>query len=175
MTKGRKIGIIIAIILGIIILVVGIFTKPKATTSNVDPSTYAQNQVQKLNQLQQLTTNLYKDEETTDMAQFKSQIKQIGGSQDSLFEGMIADLNSVKSDIGQERYNQIKTTLESKVQPAYKQVIEDANQIATNGYDKNPGQTVQNYQNAMESISNAENVLAGAQSGTSQSTTTTQS
>lgn len=175
MTKGKKIGIIVAIILGLIILVVGIFTKPKTKVSNVDPSTYAQNQVQKLNQLQQLTTNLYKDEETTDMAQLKSQIKQVGGSQDSLFIGMISDLESVKADIGQDRYNQIKTVLESKVQPAYKLVIADANEIATNGYDKNPGQTVENYQNAMQAISNAENVLAGAQNSESQSTNNSQS
>ncbi|WP_297521925.1 hypothetical protein [uncultured Clostridium sp.] len=163
MTKGKKIGIIIAIILGIGILIAGVFTKPKTSTSNVDPSTYSQTQVQKLNQLQELTTNLYKDEETTDIAQLKSQIKQIGGSQDSLFTGMITDLDSVKSDIGQDRYTQIKTVLESKVQPSYKQVITDANEIATNGYDKNPGQTVENYQNAMRAISDAENVLAGAQ------------
>ncbi|MGL4450279.1 MAG: hypothetical protein ACRCTZ_03680 [Sarcina sp.] len=175
MTKGKKIGIFVAVVLGLIILVVGIFTKPTTKTSNVDPSTYAQNQVQKLTQLQQLTTNLYKDEETTDMAQLKSQVKQIGGSQDSLFAGMISDLESVKNDIGPDRYNQIKTVLENKVQPAYKQVITDANEIATNGYDKNPGQTVENYQNTMQIISSAEDVLSGTQNSQSQNTNNNQS
>ncbi|MGL5577247.1 MAG: hypothetical protein ACRDCW_17035 [Sarcina sp.] len=175
MTKGKKIGIFVAVVLGLIILVVGIFTKPTTKTSNVDPSTYAQNQVQKLTQLQQLTTNLYKDEETTDMAQLKSQVKQIGGSQDSLFAGMISDLESVKNDIGPDRYNQIKTVLENKVQPAYKQVIADANEIATNGYDKNPGQTVENYQNTMQIISSAEDVLSGTQNSQSQNTNNNQS
>ena len=170
MTKGKKIGIIVAIILGLIILITGIFTKPKAGMNNVDPSTYSQNQVQKLTQLQQLTTSLYKDEETTDMAQLKSQIKQISGSQDSLFAGMISDLESIKTDIGPDRYNQLKNALETKVKPAYKNVIADANEIAKNGYDENPGQTVENYQNAMESISEAENILAGAQNSQSQDT-----
>ena len=164
MTKGKKIGIAVAVILGLIILVSGVFMKPKSGSSSVEPGTYAKNQVEKLNQLQQLTTQIYKDEETTDMVQLKSQITHISGSQESLFNGMIIDLDTAKGAIGKSRYDKISAVLQNNVKPAYQLVITDANEIVKNGYDQNPGQTVENYQNAMKAISNAQNTVSSTQS-----------
>lgn len=166
MTKGKKIAIAVAVVLGVVILVVGTFTKPNATKAQVDPGTFAKNQIQTLTQMQQLTTELYNDEDNTDMAQFKSEITQTGGSIESLYQGMITSLNTAKSQIGTQRYSQILQVLQNKVEPGYKNVINDASEIAKNGYDKTPGQTVTNYQNALKAMTDAQNIIGG-QSDTS--------
>ncbi|MGL4742031.1 MAG: hypothetical protein ACRC41_14730 [Sarcina sp.] len=163
MTKGKKIGILIAIILGVIVLVVGTFTKPNQPKASGSSETYAKSQIEKLNQLQQLTSQLYKDEETTDMAQLKSEITQVSGSQESLYNGMLSDLENAKSQIGQKKYDEIKSILVNNVNPSYNNVINDAKAIAAKGYDENPGQTVENYQNAMKAINSAENAVTGVQ------------
>ena len=164
MTKGKRIGIVVAVLLGLIILVSGIFMKPKSGSTSIEPGTYSKNQVEKLNQLQQLTTQIYKDEETADMAQLKSQITHVSGSQESLFNGMITDLNTAKAVIGGSKYEKISETLQNSVKPAYELVIADANEIVKNGYDQNPGETVENYQNAMKAISNAQDIITSNKS-----------
>lgn len=175
MTKGKKIATAIAVVLGLSVLVAGVFTTPKVSKPSVDAGTFAKNQIEKLNQMQDLTNELYSDEDTTDMAQLKSQISQIGGSQDSLYQGMIQDLEAAKSQIGQERYNSILQSLQNDVEPAYKKVIDDANAIVKTGYDENPGQTSINYQNALKAMANAENIVAGPQQNKDSNNTTANS
>lgn len=161
MKKGKKIAIVVAVVLGAGIFVAGIFTKPTTNSSQANPATYASNQVEKLEQMKQLTTKLYNDEETNDMAQLKSEISQISGSQESLYQGMLSDLEKNKSNIGEVKYNNIKNTLANTVDVSFKKVVADANNIVKNGYDPTPGVTVENYRAALKSMSDAENVISG--------------
>lgn len=161
MTKGKKIAIAIAVILGVVILVAGVFTKPQGTKTQITPGAFAKNQVEKLDQMQELTNELYNDEDSTDMAQLKSQVSQVGGSIDSLYQGMISSLESAKSQIGQQKYQEILNSLQNNVEPSYKVFISDANEIVKNGYDANPGQTVIHYQNALKAMTDARNVING--------------
>ena len=169
MNKGKKIGIVVAIILGIVILVVGTLTKPKQTTQASNPANYASNQVEKLRQLEQLTTKLYNNETITDMAQLKSEINQISGSQDSLYNAMLSDLEANKGYLSSSKYEEIKNALTNKVQPSYKQVVADAEDIVKNGYDKTPSKTVEDYQNAMNSMVAAEKIISPDKSQIAQS------
>lgn len=161
MKKGKKIAIAVAVILGAGIFVAGVFTKPSSNSSQSDPASYASSQVEKLEQMKQLTTKLYNDEETTDMAQLKSEITQISGSQASLYQGMLSDLEKNKGNIGDTKYNSIKSTLTNSVDASFKKVVSDANNIVANGYDPTPGVTVENYRAALKSMSDAENVISG--------------
>lgn len=161
MKKGKKIAIVVAVVLGAGIFVAGIFTKPTTNNSQANPATYASSQVEKLEQMKQLTTKLYNDEETNDMAQLKSEISQISGSQASLYQGMLSDLEKNKSNIGEVKYSNIKNTLANTVDVSFKKVVADANNIVKNGYDPTPGVTVENYRAALKSMSDAENVISG--------------
>ena len=169
MNKGKKIAIVVAVIIGITILVVGTLTKPKQSAQASNPANYASSQIEKLRQLEQLTTKLYNDETITDMAQLKSEINQISGSQDSLYNAMLSNLEANKSYLSSSKYEEIKDTLTNKVQPSYKQVVADAEDIVKNGYDKTPSKTVENYQNAMSSMVAAENIIAPDKSQIAQS------